>query len=213
MGVDLSGGWGGCPSHALVPQVYLTGEVGPPPSQVEASGEAPAAFDCAGLTARPSCNIMGYMKRDNRLTLILHVLLHMAQRPNHLMTSQEMAACAATNPVVVRRALAGLREAGIVVSEKGHGGGWRLARAPEEVTMADVQQALGMRLDSLERAGEASACLVERAVHRALDEAVEEANRVLESRLAAMTLADLVAEVVRVHGGPVLMRGMHSDAV
>lgn len=127
------------------------------------------------------------------------------------MTSQEMAACAATNPVVVRRALAGLRAAGIVVSEKGHGGGWRLARAPEEVTMGEVQRALGVRLASVERAEEASACLVERAVHRALDEAVAEANRVLEARLAAMTLADLVTDVVREHGGPVLMRRVSSD--
>jgi DNA-binding IscR family transcriptional regulator len=39
-----------------------------------------------------------------------------------------MAACAMTNPVVIRRTFAGLREAGIVAATKGHGGGWRLAR-------------------------------------------------------------------------------------
>ena len=37
---------------------------------------------------------MSYMRRDDRLTLTLHLLLHMAQQPEHAMTSQEMAACA-----------------------------------------------------------------------------------------------------------------------
>lgn len=67
------------------------------------------------------------MKRSDRLSVALHVLLHMADRGSEPMTSAEMAACVETNPVVIRRTFAGLREAGIVSSDKGHGGGWRLA--------------------------------------------------------------------------------------
>ena len=43
------------------------------------------------------------------------------------MTSEALAKCLGTNPVVVRRTMGSLREAGLVAAERGHGGGWRLA--------------------------------------------------------------------------------------
>ena len=67
------------------------------------------------------------MRRDNRLSATLHALLHMAEQ-NRPMTSAELAICMTTNAVVVRRTMAGLREAGLVRSEKGHGGGWEIAQ-------------------------------------------------------------------------------------
>ena len=47
-----------------------------------------------------------------------------------------------TNPVVLRRVMAGLRDRGFVRSEKGHGGGWTLARDLSEITLraGDVQK-------------------------------------------------------------------------
>ncbi len=147
------------------------------------------------------------MRRDDRLTLTLHLLLHMAQQPKHAMTSQEMAVCAQTNPVVVRRALAGLREAGIVSSVKGHGGGWGLSRPPAEISLDEVQRALGVRVVAMTTSDQRPGCLVEQAVKRALDDAIAEAARVLDERLAAITLADLAADIAHVHGVPFRMRG------
>ena len=150
------------------------------------------------------------MKRNSRLSVALHVLLHMAQRPDAAMTSEEMAACAGTNPVVIRRAFAGLREAGIVSSSKGHGGGWRLARPLSDVTLEQVQRALDERVVAV-GTDESPGCVVERAVHHALDDAVAEATRVLDHRLAAVTLADLSADVNRAMGRPFAMSGAARD--
>ena len=153
------------------------------------------------------------MKRNSRLSVALHVLLHMAQRPDAAMTSEEMAVCAGTNPVVIRRAFAGLREAGIVSSSKGHGGGWRLARPLSDVTLEQVQRALDERVVAVAAAYESPGCLVEQAVHRALDGAVAEATRVLDRRLAAITLADLATDVHRRTGKPFsISRGDPADA-
>src|SRR3546814_19112053 len=85
---------------------------------------------------------MKYMKRDSRLSGVLHVLLHMAEAGGPL-TSASLAKAMQTNPVVVRRILAGLREAGFVRSEKGHGGGWTIARDLSAITMRDVSDAIG----------------------------------------------------------------------
>jgi DNA-binding IscR family transcriptional regulator len=117
------------------------------------------------------------------------------------MTSEEMAACVGTHAVVIRRTLAGLREAGIVSSVKGHGGGWRLARAASSVTLAEIQRALGERVVSLTSAVDPPHCLLLRAVVHSLDEAIEEAEQVLDRRLSTLTLADLAADVTGLQAG------------
>jgi len=78
------------------------------------------------------------LKRNSRLSLALHTLGHMAGDPDGLQTSAEIADHAGTNAVVVRRVLGRLREAGLLNSERGHAGGWQLARSPDSITLADV---------------------------------------------------------------------------
>lgn len=131
------------------------------------------------------------MKRDSRLSGVLHVLLHMAEAGGPT-TSDAMARAMATNPVVVRRILAGLRESGFVRSEKGHGGGWTIARPLASITLRDVYEALGAPgLLAMGHRTEAPGCLVEQAVNAALDDAFREAEARLLERFAAVTLAQL----------------------
>lgn len=134
------------------------------------------------------------MKRDSRLSVMLHTILHMADagRP---MTSVELAQHMSTNPVVVRRAMAGLRRAGILRSEKGKGGGWEIARDLSQVTLRHVHDAIGA--PALLSAGvriEQPTCLVEQAVNRALQPAFAEAEALIVARLDAVTLAQLAAD-------------------
>jgi DNA-binding IscR family transcriptional regulator len=134
------------------------------------------------------------MKADSRLSVTLHVLLHMAERDKP-MTSAELAAHMGTNPVVVRRTMAGLRERGLVRSEKGHGGGWEIACDLAQVTLKDIYDALGA--PTLLAVGinlEHPACLVEQAVNRSLNSAFRDAEALLISRLADVTLAELAAD-------------------
>ena len=74
------------------------------------------------------------MKRDSRLSNVLHALLHMAEMEGPA-TSEAMAQAMQTNPVVVRRLMAGLRYAGFVTSAKGHGGGWVLSCPLTDITL------------------------------------------------------------------------------
>ena len=134
------------------------------------------------------------MKADSRLSVTLHVLLHMAERDKP-MTSAELAAHMDTNPVVVRRTMAGLRNRGFVRSEKGHGGGWEIACDLAHVTLKDIYDALGA--PTLLAVGinlEHPACLVEQAVNRSLTSAFRDAEALLIARLADVTLAELAAD-------------------
>ena len=82
------------------------------------------------------------MKRDSRLSGVLHCLLHMAERGTPV-TSEWLARAMHTNPVVIRRLMGGLRDAGFVASAKGHGGGWVLSCRLEDITLRDVHEAVG----------------------------------------------------------------------
>ena len=65
--------------------------------------------------------------------------------------------------------MAGLRDAGFVRSQKGHGGGWTIARDLALITLRDVYAALGSpALFALGNRTEAPGCLVEQAVNTAL---------------------------------------------
>jgi DNA-binding IscR family transcriptional regulator len=118
-----------------------------------------------------------------------------------LLTSEEMAAQGDTNPVVIRRTMAGLRAAGIVRSEKGHGGGWSLVRRLEDVSLYDVYGALGEpTILAMGNRTESPGCAVERAVNRALRRTFQAAEALLVAELQSITLAALTAEVATPHG-------------
>jgi Rrf2 family protein len=133
------------------------------------------------------------MKRDSKLSLSLHALGHMANSPETPLRSEDMARMGATNPVVVRRVLGLLRQAGIVTSAKGHDGGWRLARAAEAISVGAVYRAVGEPFFARPLAGpdNPAHCAIERALQSTLQEALRKAEAVLAESLAQKTIADI----------------------
>lgn len=135
------------------------------------------------------------MRQDNRLSGVLHVLLHMAQKDGPV-TSEVLAKAMDTNPVVIRRVMAGLRDQGYVQSAKGHGGGWTLACDLSKVTLRDIYNALGSpTLLAIGNRTETPGCLIEEAVNAALNQSFEDAEALLLSRLGEVTIAALNTDV------------------
>ncbi|MBV7408092.1 Rrf2 family transcriptional regulator [Maritimibacter sp. DP1N21-5] len=134
------------------------------------------------------------MKRDSRLSWVLHALLHMAQA-DRTITSDQLAGWMDTNPVVVRRTMGLLREAGLVSSAKGPGGGWVLSSDPTVVTLRRLHEVLGEpAVFAIGVKSEAPDCLVEAAVNRRLTSAMAEAETLLLARLEDITLANLLSD-------------------
>lgn len=131
------------------------------------------------------------MKKNSRLSLALHTLGHMAVEPDVLRTSADIAAHAGTNPVVVRRVLGKLREAGLLISEKGHAGGWKLVRSPETISLADVYIALDEKLIATDENVFKSSCSVENALNRRVSAVIEDIEKSLLDKLAETTIADV----------------------
>ena len=129
--------------------------------------------------------------------MALHALLHLAEADD-VVTSEELGPMMDLNPVVLRRTLAGLRAAGIVRAEKGHRGGWALARTLDEIKLSDVYEALGTpALFSIGHRMESPGCLVEQAVNRALGKALDAAEALLLERLGDVSMAEIARDVRR----------------
>ena len=137
------------------------------------------------------------MPRDLRMSRILHVLIHLDRHVPRA-TSEEISRMISTNPVVVRRMMSGLRERGIVSSEKGHGGGWQLTRPLAQVTLRDVYEAVGAPpLFNIGPGAEASACLVEAAVDARIDASLREAEARLLAQFSQISVEDLAQDFER----------------
>lgn len=137
------------------------------------------------------------MTFNSQLSDVLHVLLHMAEADGPA-TSATLAAAMGTNPVVLRRLMTGLREAGLVASAKGHGGGWVISCPLDRITLRDVHVALGApRLVSLGFREDRPSCLVAQAVNEQLGAAVQAAEEGLLERLGSVTLAALARDFHR----------------
>ncbi|GLS86634.1 transcriptional regulator [Cypionkella aquatica] len=138
------------------------------------------------------------MKHNGKLALALHSLGHLAlsQTP---MTSEAIAAQNQTHPVVVRRVLGRLRAAGLLQSEKGHAGGWRLARPAAQISVADVYAAIDEPFLSLQLPKAPPECGIVAAMQTLVSAAMTEAEAVLHSHFARQSIADL-AQAMQGHG-------------
>ena len=131
------------------------------------------------------------MRKNAQLPRMLHVLVHMALLDGRE-TSERIALMLNTNPVVVRRTLGALRDAGIVQSEGGRGGGWKLIRALEDITVLDVQKALNPgAILPVTHSDDHPACPVEQASNAVLEDAFAAAERELARSYGATTLAQI----------------------
>lgn len=103
-----------------------------------------------------------------------------------------------TNPVVVRRLVGELRDAGLVAVARGAAGGVRLARPADEVTLADV--ACAVQADEVGLARYAPGCPSGEcgvAPHIAAEVAARaaEAEAAMRAQLATVTLDALAGRV------------------
>ena len=135
------------------------------------------------------------MKRSSRLSLALHALVHLHKQPGEAITSTTLATCLMTNPVVVRRVLGELREAGIVASTRGHDGGWRLVRPAQDITLRAVYAAMGESLLIRTESDPGDvACGIVRTVNVVMGDFIADAEALLAARLERVSLDDIAKQ-------------------
>ena len=133
-----------------------------------------------------------------RLAFAIHVMTVLALRRDELCPSTLLAKTVNTNPVVIRRLLLDLQEAGLVKTERGPAGGARLARAPGRIRVRDIYRAVEEpALFAPHRRKPSKACPLGCKIESVLEQLFERASRALEREFEAVTLEDLVQKIRR----------------
>lgn len=133
---------------------------------------------------------------NTRFTVAIHILTLLAYCGPEALTSEFIAGSVNTNPVVIRRILSTLREAKLVASQAGPGGGWQLLRDPREITLRDILAAVsGDPAFLLHSAPPNIECPVGRDIQAILARRFQSAQEALERDLERTTVAQLISEV------------------
>lgn len=137
------------------------------------------------------------MQISSRFTVAVHVLLCIGVfGESRKVTSEFLASSVSVNPVVIRKLLQQLKRAGLVRVARGSGGA-EAARPLEEITLLDLYNAVEcVDTGKLFHFHEAPnpLCPVGRNIHGVLDARLETIQKVMEDRMAAVTMADLLRD-------------------
>lgn len=135
------------------------------------------------------------MQITSRFTIAIHMLTTIAVFQDQMtVSSTVLAGSVDANPVVIRRIMLQLSDAGMLDVKKGRGG-IRLAKAPEKISFYDVFDAVEA-LDNNElfhfHENPNPACPVGRNIHAMLDPKLSIIQQDLENDLKKFTLADVI---------------------
>ncbi len=82
------------------------------------------------------------MTKDRTLSTAIHILCILGVLRDELVSSTHIAKSLQTNPGLVRRMLLKLSESGLIESTKGKGGGSKLAKSADKITLDEIYKAV-----------------------------------------------------------------------
>ena len=133
---------------------------------------------------------------NTHFAIATHVLTALAfQDSTTPLTSTQLAESIDTNPAFLRAVLGRLRDAGLVRTQLGKGGGAFIARPAESITLLDVYRATEGRARVSSHDCSASACIVARTMPEILARIDRQLDSALATELSKTTVADLRHEV------------------
>lgn len=139
------------------------------------------------------------MKISSRFSVAVHIISILQLYGNPMPTSEYIAGSVNTNPVVIRRILGMLKQAGIVDMKRGTGGAY-LVKSVENITMLDVYKAVGSVLDGqLFQIHENPnpMCPVGANIQDVVNVALISAQDAMEGVLQKITLADITKNLAK----------------
>lgn len=137
------------------------------------------------------------MLSNTHFAMAVHVLSVLAYQEGRVIGSEDLARSVDTNPSFLRGLIGALRNAGLVETRLGKGGGTMLARPAANITLYDVYLATESQpaLTSHE-CSDRSKCIVAKNMVRLLADVNQRLEGAVEEELQKMTLADLVSQYI-----------------
>jgi Rrf2 family protein len=142
---------------------------------------------------------------NSKFSLATQILALMAiESEDCPITSEYLAESANTHPVVIRRMLAALRSAGLVIAQPGPHGGVSLKRNPAEITLRQVYQAAGeTEIFPFGDRTPSADCICGRNIQPVLADINLRVEHALERTLQDITLEQIVAFIKEREARPI----------
>lgn len=135
------------------------------------------------------------MLTSSRFVTSIYICLLLAWKRDEVVASSWLAQRVITNPVVVRRLLSLLRDAGLVQSTAGTNGGYTLALPAESISLWDISEAIKQRELYLET-GFDSECPIGSQLDQILEPTFLLAEMTMGVTFEQVTLAELVGRLM-----------------
>lgn len=134
------------------------------------------------------------MQHDTSFTTAIHVCVYLERSGGRLVNSNELAASIGTNPVVVRRIVARLKEFGIIKVKVGLGGGYLLGRIASNISLWDIY--LAVRKDNPFKLRSSNGDdLIANTLQHALEEVFADTEYAMKKPLGNTTVRQVAAKV------------------
>jgi len=133
---------------------------------------------------------------NTRFAVATYALTFMSLAQERMVTSDELAASIGTHPALVRRMLSMLRESGLVETQLGPGGGARLARSPDEISLLQVYDAIRAAEDlfSIGRINPNPDCPMSAGIQSTLGCMLSRPEQALRMALDGVSIRNLLTE-------------------
>lgn len=139
------------------------------------------------------------MSANSQFAIAVHVLTVLAGYEGEKVKSEYIAESVNTNPVVIRRLICNLRDAGLVVSQVGPSGGNTLARRPDMIRLSDVYKAVTPGETFVLPSKKANQkCPIGRGIGKILCSLQGEVDKSIEGSLKKHTLRDVLSRALKV---------------
>ena len=146
---------------------------------------------------------------SSKVAVAVHILGYLTWRRDEPTPSPVIAASVNTHPVVVRRLVGALRDAGLVEVHQGAAGGAMLAKPPESITLLDVYRAVEPDEDlfALHANCPDRSCNIGAHIQDSLRSVFAGAEAALERELSRVTIREVYRDVVSRLGDEGLAHG------
>lgn len=135
------------------------------------------------------------MAMSTKLSVAVHILSLLDIESDSMPTSTDISKSVNTNPVVIRRIMSQLKQAGLLKSQPGKKDN-HLAKLPEEISLYDIYKAIDGDQDVFSvHKNTHPDCLVGSQIQRVLENKFEHAQREMEYSLMTIPLSDVIHDI------------------
>ncbi|NML72123.1 Rrf2 family transcriptional regulator [Chryseobacterium sp. RP-3-3] len=128
---------------------------------------------------------------NTRFATAIHIMTLLAKSPQEWLTSEWMAGSINVNPVIVRKEISVLREAGLIASRQGKDGGSQLAKSVDQISISEIYRAVkNTEVLGKKNQNPNPACSVGKEINNHLNTLFEETDQLVTQFLGDKSLKE-----------------------